>query len=114
MKQINRISPQIQVSTIIRKIYKQGMTSTSGGNLSLMDESGSVWISPSAIDKGRLTEDDICCIKSDNTILGKHKPSSEFPFHKAIYKARPDIKAVIHAHPPALVSCILLPQTTTP
>lgn len=80
------------------------MTSTSGGNLSLMDESGSVWISPSAIDKGRLTEDDICCIKSDNTILGKHKPSSEFPFHKAIYKARPDIKAVIHAHPPALVS----------
>jgi len=35
---------------------------------------------------------------------GRHKPSSEFPFHKAIYEMRPDIRAIIHAHPPALVS----------
>ena len=43
-------------------------------------------------------------VKPDGTIIGRHKPSSEFPFHKAIYEMRPDIKAIIHAHPPALVS----------
>jgi L-fuculose-phosphate aldolase len=43
-------------------------------------------------------------VKADGTILGPHKPSSEFPFHIAIYKIRPDLKAIIHAHPPALVS----------
>ena len=48
----------------------------------------------------------IVCVKKDGTIIGKHKPSSEFPFHKAIYESRPDIKSVIHAHPPALVSVI--------
>jgi len=35
---------------------------------------------------------------------GRHKPSSEYPFHRAIYEARPDIKAIVHAHLPALVS----------
>jgi len=44
------------------------------------------------------------CVKKDGTITGRHKPSSEYPFHKAIYEMRPDIKAIIHAHPPALVS----------
>ena len=44
------------------------------------------------------------CVKEDGTVLGIHKPSSEFPFHRLIYQARPDLKAIIHAHPPALVS----------
>ncbi|GGG50707.1 L-fuculose-phosphate aldolase [Croceivirga lutea] len=80
------------------------MTTTSGGNISIKDEDGNIWITPSAIDKGTLRASDIICVKLDGTIVGKHKPSSEFPFHKAIYDIRPDIKSVIHAHPPALVS----------
>jgi L-fuculose-phosphate aldolase len=44
------------------------------------------------------------CIKPDGTIVGNHKPSSEYPFHQNVYKARPDLKAVLHAHPPALVA----------
>ena len=44
------------------------------------------------------------CVKPDGTVIGRHKPSSEFPFHQHIYKTRPDIKAVLHAHPPALVA----------
>jgi len=80
------------------------MTTTSGGNISIIDDNGDIWVTPSAIDKGSLRAIDIMCVKKDGTIEGKHKPSSEFPFHKAIYAARPDIKSVIHAHPPALVS----------
>ena len=71
---------------------------------------GDIWVTPSAIDKGSLRASDIICVKKDGTIIGKHKPSSEFPFHKAIYEARPDIKSVIHAHPPALVSFSIVRQ----
>ncbi|MGJ5641538.1 class II aldolase/adducin family protein [Formosa sp. S-31] len=96
--------PRDQITTIISRIYKRGMTTTSGGNISIIDDDGHIWVTPSAVDKGSLRPSDIVCVKKDGTIVGKHKPSSEFPFHKAIYECRPDIKSVIHAHPPALVS----------
>ena len=44
------------------------------------------------------------CVTPGGEIIGLHQPSSEFPFHKAIFDVRPDLKAIIHAHPPALVS----------
>lgn len=96
--------PSDQIILIIDRIYKRGLTTTSGGNISIIDESGDIWVTPSAVDKGSLQREDIVCIKKDGTQVGRHKPSSEFPFHKAIYESRPDIKAIIHAHPPALVS----------
>jgi L-fuculose-phosphate aldolase len=101
---ISLMHPRDQIVKIISRIYKNGMTTTSGGNVSIIDENGDIWVTPSAIDKGSLRPEDINCVKADGTILGPHKPSSEFPFHIAIYKIRPDLKAIIHAHPPALVS----------
>lgn len=98
------IHPRDQIVAIIRQIYKRGMTTTSGGNVSILDEDGDMWVTPAGIDKGTLEPRDIIRVKKDGTIEGIHKPSSEYPFHRAIYKVRPDIKAVIHAHPPALVS----------
>ena len=106
MKQLDTklMHPAEQITVIIGRIYRSGMTTTSGGNVSIMDDNGDMWITPSAIDKGSLTEKDIICVKADGTIIGPHKPSSEYPFHKAIYQMRPGMRAVIHAHPPALVS----------
>lgn len=109
-KNIKLIHPRNQITEIISRIYKRGMTTTSGGNISIIDESGDIWVTPSAVDKGSLTPADIICVKKDGTIIGDHKPSSEFPFHKAIYDARPDIRSVIHAHPPALVSFSIVRQ----
>ncbi len=96
--------PRDQITEIIKRIYNAGLTATSGGNISIKDDEGNIWVTPSAIDKGTLQRKDIVCVKPDGTILGHYKPSSEFPFHKAIYETRPDLTAVIHAHPPALVS----------
>ncbi len=106
MKQLNTklMHPAEQIVIIISRIYRSGMTTTSGGNISIMDDSGDMWITPSGIDKGSLTPKDIMCVKADGTIIGPHKPSSEYPFHKAIYQMRPAMRAVIHAHPPALVT----------
>jgi L-fuculose-phosphate aldolase len=86
------------------RIYNNKMTTLSGGNLSIKDHNGDIWITPAGIDKGKLIPNDIMCVKSNGDFIGQHKPSSEFPFHISIYKRRPDIKAIVHAHPPALVS----------
>jgi L-fuculose-phosphate aldolase len=102
--------PRDQITMIIDKVYRSGLTTTSGGNISVIDENGDVWVTPSAIDKGSLRPSDIVCVRKDGTIEGRHKPSSEYPFHIAIYKARPDLKAVVHAHPPALVSFSIVRQ----
>jgi len=102
--------PRDQITKIIDKIYHEGLTTTTGGNVSIMDESGDIWITPAGIDKGSLRPSDIMQVKKDGTIIGPHRPSSEYPFHRDIYKARPDLKAVIHAHPPALVSFSIVRQ----
>ena len=88
----------------MQRIYDKGLTTTSGGNLSIMDHEGNIWITPAAVDKGTLTPKDMVCVHPDGTWEGIHRPSSELPFHRSIYHLRPDLKAVLHAHPPALVS----------
>lgn len=106
--------PRDQIILVINRIYRKGLTTTSGGNLSIRDEDGRIWITPASVDKGSLTPADIMCLHPGGTISGPHRPSSELPFHQAIYEMRPDIKAVVHAHPPALVSfsiCRQVPDT---
>lgn len=98
------LHPADQLVMIMNRIYSYGMTTTSGGNLSIQDENGDIWITPSGIDKGSLTRQDIILVKPDGQIVGIHKPSVELPFHRYIYKIRPDLKAIVHAHPPTLVA----------
>ena len=102
--------PRDQITMIIDKVYRSGLTTTSGGNISIIDECGDIWVTPSAIDKGSLRPSDIVCVRKNGAIEGRHKPSSEYPFHRAIYEARPEIKAIVHAHPPALVSFSIVRQ----
>lgn len=98
------LHPREQLVAIMNRIYYNGMTTLSGGNLSIKDDNGDVWITPSGIDKGKLTPRDIMRVTAGGVIEGPHKPSSEFPFHRAIYRLRPDLSAIVHSHPPALVS----------
>ncbi|MEN9841520.1 MAG: hypothetical protein RL376_1320 [Verrucomicrobiota bacterium] len=86
------------------RIYRYHMTTTSGGNLSVLDPDGSIWITPSRVDKGSLRPSDVVRVLADGTREGLHPPSSEFPFHREIYRKRPDFKAIVHAHPGALVA----------
>jgi len=96
--------PREELALTLERIYNYKMTTTSGGNLSIIDNNGDIWITPARIDKGELTPKDIVCVRKDGTVDGLHPPSSEFPFHKAVYEARPDIRSVVHAHPMALVA----------
>ncbi len=100
--------PAEQIVLLINRVYQKGLTTTSGGNLSILDSEGNIWITPSGIDKGSLTPSDICKVLPDGTVIGKYKPSVELPFHKLVYETRPDVSAVLHAHPPAIVSYSLI------
>lgn len=111
---LNLLHPRDEILHTMDRVYRYRLTTTSGGNISIRDKVGDIWITPARVDKGNLTRGDIVCVRHDGTIDGQHPPSSELPFHQAIYAARPDIKAIVHAHPVALVAfsiCRLTPDT---
>ncbi len=108
------LHPRAELVATMDRIYRYHMTTTSGGNLSILDPDGSIWITPSRVDKGSLRPTDVIRVHADGTKEGLHPPSSEFPFHREIYRRRPDIKAIVHAHPGALVAFSIvrrLPET---
>lgn len=108
------LHPRDQIVATMDRIYGHNMTTTSGGNVSVRDENGDVWITPARVDKGSLRRQDIVCLRADGSRQGPHPPSSESPFHLSIYAARPDVHAIVHAHPGALVSfsiCGQVPDT---
>lgn len=102
-----QIKPARLLTQIMKKIYRGGYTTTSGGNLSLRDDRGNIWMTPSSLDKGALQEENMVCITPDGKVIGNAKPSCEYPFHLKIYELRPEIRAIVHAHPGALVSLSL-------
>lgn len=108
------LHPRDEIMATMERIYRYRMTTTSGGNLSIRESDGGIWITPARVDKGSLTRNDIVRVSPDGSVDGPHPPSSEFPFHKAIYSVRPDIRAIVHAHPVALVAfsiCREVPNT---
>ena len=67
----------------MERIYRYRMTTTSGGNLSIREENGDVWITPARVDKGGLRRTDIVLVRADGTVEGEQPPSSELPLHQA-------------------------------
>ena len=108
------IHPRDAIMHAMGRVYRYRMTTTSGGNISARDDDGTTWITPAGVDKGGLTREDIVRVRPDGATEGRHRPSSELPFHRAIYAARPDRRAIVHAHPVALVAfsvCRRVPDT---
>jgi L-fuculose-phosphate aldolase len=85
---------------VSKLLYAKNLVNAFEGNVSVIEDS-KVYITPSAVCKGFLSEDMLVVMDLDGNILeGKCKPSSEAKLHLASYRDRPDIKAVVHAHPP--------------
>lgn len=104
------LHPRDEILQAMERIYRYRMTTTSGGNLSIREDNGDIWITPARVDKGSLTREDIVLVADGGAIGGKHPPSSELPLHQAIYRARPEVRGVVHAHPVALVAFSLAHQ----
>ncbi|HEY5485757.1 MAG TPA: class II aldolase/adducin family protein, partial [Candidatus Cryosericum sp.] len=92
---------------IARRLYDRNMNAALGGNVSIRlgDE---IAITPASINKGFMTDDDVVVVDTNGTKLrGNGKPSSEGKTHYEIYRLRPDVQAIIHAHPPFAVGFAL-------
>jgi L-fuculose-phosphate aldolase len=93
-------SERKEVAHFMRRLYKHGLTTTSGGNISLRLSDDLILITPSATDKGRMKWKEVGIVN----IFGENftpqlKPSIETAMHLAIYKRKNDVSAIVHAHP---------------
>lgn len=90
-----------EICEIGRRVYAKGFAAANDGNISIRVGENEVLCSPTMICKGFMKPDDICAVDLDgNQIAGKKKRTSEILLHLTIMKARPDVKAVVHCHPP--------------
>lgn len=82
------------------RLAEHGLIRGSNGNISARVDEKHILITPTQLPKGYLRKSDIVLIDvKGKTIEGKHPPSMDSEFHTAAYQSRPDVQAVIHAHP---------------
>jgi L-fuculose-phosphate aldolase len=88
------------VARFMRRLYRQGLTTTSGGNISLRISDDIIVITPSATDKGRMKWEEVGLMNmSGKNLTPELRPSIESEMHLAIYRAKKEIRAIVHAHP---------------
>jgi L-fuculose-phosphate aldolase len=84
-----------------RRLRDRFFIASNDGNISARISENEVLITPTGVNKGDVTEEMILKIDMDGRVLsGSRKPSSETKMHLAVYRTRPDIGAIVHAHPP--------------
>lgn len=104
---------RLQVVEYGKRLVTSGLTTGTGGNISVMDRERRIMaVSPSGMDYDATTVEDVVLLAADGTLVqGERKPSSETPMHRMFYAARPDRNAVVHTHSPAItaLSCYRRP-----
>jgi L-fuculose-phosphate aldolase len=80
------------------KIYKLGLNKGSSGNLSVRIDKDKYFVTSSGCSLQNIQEDDIVKMSIDGKIISGKKPSSEWMIHNDLYKARSDIKSIVHTH----------------
>ncbi len=91
------------IVSIGKRMYDKNHCVANDGNISCRSEGG-VWVTPSGVSKGFMSEDMLIKVDSDGNIIernGDHRISSEIKLHLRVYNERPDMNGVVHAHPPA-------------
>ena len=89
-----------ETASIMRRLYERGLTTSSGGNISIRVGPDTVLITPSALDKGNLSSDTIAIVNMNGeNLISKYNTSIETGMHLEVYRRRPDITSIVHAHP---------------
>ncbi len=91
-----------QICEIGRRMYDKDLAASNAGNISVRLADGSILCTPTGISKGFMTEECLCVIDLDGNVLRASagwRPSSEMKMHRRVYQRRPDVQAVVHAHP---------------
>ncbi|HYY56776.1 MAG TPA: class II aldolase/adducin family protein [Pyrinomonadaceae bacterium] len=89
-----------EIVSVGRLMYERSYVVSSDGNVSVRLDDGRILATPTQFCKGRMTEDCLALTDADGRALNDRRASSELAMHLLIYRERPEIKAVCHAHPP--------------
>ncbi|MBE6595853.1 MAG: class II aldolase/adducin family protein [Ruminococcaceae bacterium] len=92
-----------QICDVCRKMWQQGWVAANDGNVSVKLDDGTFLATPTGVSKSFITPDKLVRIDGEGKVLEGapgYKPSSEIKMHLRCYRERPDVGAVVHAHPP--------------
>src|ERR1700759_2198831 len=94
-------SLRADIVEIGRRLYARAYTASNDGNISVRLGADRLLMTPKSVCKGFMTPDMMCITDLDGKKLqGDRDPSSEMLMHLEVYRQRPDVQAVVHAHPP--------------
>ncbi len=91
-----------EICEIGKRIYNRGMVAANDGNISVKLDDNTFLCTPTGVSKGFMTPEYICKVDANGNVIQANagfKPSSEIKMHMRVYKERPDVKSVVHAHP---------------
>jgi L-fuculose-phosphate aldolase len=97
MTELTNLAARKEMVAIARRMNASGINQGTAGNLSLRVPEGFL-ITPTSLPYDRTEAEDIVEMAFDGTYIGKHRPSSEWRFHRDILKTRQDINVVLHCH----------------
>ena len=90
-----------EICEVGHKLYSKGFVAANDGNISVKVSDNEFYCTPTGVSKGSLTPDMIIKVDAGgNKLEGELNPSSEIKMHLKVYRERPDVNAVVHAHPP--------------
>jgi L-fuculose-phosphate aldolase len=90
------------VARVAARMYERGYVSGHWGNITALTSDGTILGTPNGVPLCDVTEKDLVLMdRTGGKIAGRGKPFWELPMHLAVYRARPDVGAIVHAHPVA-------------
>lgn len=97
-----------QLVAVCHRLYQKSLIAAGDGNVSMKLGDDRILVTPTGFNKGLIRAEDLIITDLHGRRLkGSHSPSSEFAMHELCYAERPDIAAVVHAHPPITVALAL-------
>ena len=91
-----------QICEIGRRMYNRNMVAANDGNISVRLDAHTILCTPTGVSKGFMTPEMLCIIDENGKLLESnddYRPSSEMKMHLRVYEKRPDVGAIVHAHP---------------
>ncbi len=89
-----------QICRVGKRLYERGFVASNDGNISARIGDPRILITPTGVSKGCLRSARLVSVDFEGNARGRLRPSSEFRMHLEIYRQRPDVRAVVHAHTP--------------
>ena len=99
---VNEYEIKKQICEIGKRIYNKGMVASNDGNISVKLNDNEFLCTPTGVSKGFMTPEYICKVDANGNVIQANpgfKPSSEIKMHMRVYRERPDVTSVVHAHP---------------